>query len=110
MKLIASIIAVMVLFLSTNGMVIKNLCQNKLTSAKKCCSKKGKLPARDASKSCNPFMPCSGTVYIATENEIKKVQRVEEDSIKEEFHDGYFAGDFVSSFWHPPESSQIVVL
>ncbi len=111
MKIVASIFACMVLFLSTQCMIIRNNVEiTKTVVEKSCCSKKSSCDRKKDSKesnntkgACNPFMVCSGCVYVASENPEYSFHPFLSSSIKQAYKPQFYISDFISTLWHPPE-------
>jgi len=120
MKLFVSILAPVVLFLSTQCLITgSNLAVSSTTQKSSCCSKKKACDKKGREKTtgscreqknkdckdvCNPFMACCGCLYDAVQkNELtidKPFQQSEKTGIKENF----FKSAYISGLWQPPEA------
>lgn len=118
MKLLASILAAIVLFLSTQCLIVEvNPIQK--TSSKKsssCCSKKNTCSKqketkkgcneekdKDCKDACNPFMSCCGCLYDGvTKIDLTLTQPIwnpEKSGYKEIF----LQSPYIPGLWQPPE-------
>lgn len=116
MRVSATILALIVLFLSTQCLETSASMaaeKKKATASSGCCSKKkacGKTTKKkdcdndkDCKGSCNPFMACSGCVYTAFEKPEFKFHQYFDVPVKNGCQPVSFISDYVSSLWHPPE-------
>jgi hypothetical protein len=119
MKLFVSILASVVLLLSTQCLIMANDVAVTLKPMKEsCCSKKkacDKQQKKEAKRDCqqqkdkgckdvcNPFMSCCGCLYDAlVKNDLtinKPIQQSEKTGVK----DNFFKSAYVSGLWQPPE-------
>jgi hypothetical protein len=119
MKITASILAAVVLFLSTQCMIMgTNLAIEALVGEVACCSEKEVCEAEsmdyceetdtndcDDSKCqdmCNPFMACCGSLYDVSRMsfDIEKPLAI---SVKNGCRDMNLQSTYISGLWQPPE-------
>ena len=111
MKGITAILALIVLFLSTKCMVIEygSPVKCKKTEKSSCSKNKscGKPEEENSTKNCktvcNPFMACSGCVYVSTVKEVLTVPSFLFKSVKNGCQTNRFISTYISSAWKPPE-------
>ncbi len=111
MKAVTSILAVIVLFLSTQCMVMEYgspvKCKKTTTASctqKKACSKSKKTSSeKDCRTVCNPFMACSGCAYETAIKEMLPLPSFLYKSVKNVYPGTRFISSYISSAWKPPE-------
>ena len=110
MKITTTILAILVLFLSTQCVVKSNLDHGKPIAKETCCSKKKICQKESTDKkdtgceeSCNPFMACCGCSYILPEKPAFTHVEVLSLSVKTGFKKIIFISNYNADCWHPPE-------
>lgn len=111
MKTGAAILAVIVLVLSTQCMIIENgVAVNCQKAEQTTCSKKkscGDAREQESTKNCktvcNPFMACSGCVYVSSVKETLPLPSLLFNSVKNGCRPNLFISTYISSDWKPPE-------
>ena len=113
MKLIVSILAIIVLCLSTQCIFIHEKtatvmsCVVKKTCCpvkKTCCKSKEKKSGDDCTGICNPFMACSGCAYILTEKPVFSLPVFINLSVKAGKKQAVFVSSYISDCWNPPRN------
>ena len=112
MKLTVSILALVVLFLSTHCIFTyenkgpgKSCAKKTYCAVKKTCDKsKEKKNKDDCNGICNPFMGCSGCVYILTEKSLLSLPASINLSVKAGKKQAVFISSYISDCWHPPRN------
>jgi hypothetical protein len=117
MKLFVSILATIVLFLSTQCMISgSNLAMRGVSSctkkaatckkqAKQCCNKQkeSNKEQKDCKDACNPFMSCCGCLYDGVIKNDFRISRPFNKSVKNGNREIFFKSDYISQSWQPPE-------
>src|SRR5689334_13247781 len=120
MKLFISILAAVVLFLSTQCLIMGNsLAINSKTEKSPCCSKKKvcakkekktttgdcqKEKNKDCKDACNPFMSCCGCLYDAVQKNDLTINKPFQQSEKTGIKENFFKSAYISGLWQPPET------
>ena len=112
MKLTVSILALIVLFLSTQCVFMhentepgRSCAKETCCAVKKTCSKnKEKKNNEDCNGICNPFMGCSGCAYIHTEKLLFSLPALMNLSVKAGKKQAVFISSYISDCWHPPRN------
>ena len=123
MKLFVSILASVVLLLSTQCLIMGNtLTVSSNPEKKSCCSKKKtcnkpekkkkagdcqKEKDKDCKDACNPFMACCGCLYDAVQKNDLTIDKPFQKSEKSGIKDNFFKSAYVSGLWQPPETAVI---
>jgi len=111
MKIAASILALLILFLSTQCLVDPSFMEKKASPARthSCCSKRSgcKRPEKKEAGSgckdyCNPFMACSGCAYVVFEKAELVIDNPLIIAARNGYHTDNFISGYSSSAWHPP--------
>lgn len=111
MKITTSILAVLVLFLSTRCVFMHASTETGRPVAKKtCCAKKKACDKEDKKKkddgckeACNPFMSCCGCAYILPEKPAVSFNTISILSVKTGFKADCYISNYNADCWHPPE-------
>lgn len=109
MKITTSILAILVLFLSTQCVVKNNLDHGKPIAKETCCLKKKSCQKEEEKKddgckeACNPFMACCGCAYIVPEKPSVSFNTISILSVRTGFIPDLFISDYNADCWHPPE-------
>lgn len=118
MKLFVSILTSLVLFLSTQCIIMgNNLAISSKTEQKPSCSESNSCgqaseePAgdcedeegKDCNDACNPFMACCGCLYDAASKNDFTISKPILKPEKNGFNDDFFKSAFLPALWQPPE-------
>lgn len=118
MKLLVSILACIVLFLSTQCMIVEVAPIQKAASKKSssCCSKKTTCskkqePKKDCSKekdkdckdACNPFMACCGCLYDGVPKITFNINKPVDYPDKSGYKEIFLPSPYIPGLWQPPE-------
>ena len=122
MKVFASILSALVLFLSTQCMIAgANLAIKGIEKKTTCCAKKktcskpskpsrqtcGKKQNKEQEKgcqdACNPFMACCGCLYDCSLKSEFLINKLFAASVKNGYKNIYFPSTFTAGVWQPPE-------
>lgn len=120
MKLVVSILAITVMFLSTQCLIIDTNMGLKPSSGKQtCCSKKKtcimqeekennkgfkeKEKTKDCKDACNPFMACCGCLYDGIPKNDFTINNPIASSVQNGNKENFFGSSYTSNSWRPPE-------
>ncbi|MEP7165369.1 MAG: hypothetical protein ABI741_11785 [Ferruginibacter sp.] len=112
MKITTSILAALIIFLSTQCVYMHETAATGMPVAKKtCCAKKqsckkeaGKKKDDGCKEACNPFMACGGCSFILPERPVLSAVNSSDLSVKTGFKKDFFNSNYNADCWHPPEN------